>query len=188
MRKLILIVHISLDGYAAGENGEFDNFNPSPENLDFVCQLTDQADGLLAGRVSFEMLEKYWPTAFKNKNATPAEIEYSNWYNGAEKIVLSGTLPPVTLNNTTILSEDIGSRLLEIKNRRGKNILMFGSPTAYQFLDAHNLIDEYYVISYPVLFGKGLPFFTRAQNKKRFKLLDTLELSQGEIALHYKIK
>ena len=59
MRKIILIVHTSLDGFVAGVNGEFDNFKPSPENLDFVCSLTDNSDAALVGRVSYEMLESF---------------------------------------------------------------------------------------------------------------------------------
>src|SRR5688572_2133339 len=106
MRKLILIVHTSLDGFAAGENGEFDDFKPSPENLDFVCSLTEQADAALFGRASYELLERYWPTARDNENATASEIKYSNWYNEAEKIVLSKTLSG-NRKKTTFISENI---------------------------------------------------------------------------------
>jgi dihydrofolate reductase len=184
MRKLILIVHTSLDGFVAGENGEFDNFGPSPENLEFVCSLTEEADAALAGRVSYQMLDSYWPTAADNENATESEIKYSNWYKAAEKIVLSRTLPN-DKHNTTVISNNIGERIQEIKNQTGKNILMFGSPTAFETLYNLNLIDEYWVIQYPVLFGKGIPFFTRVQDVNRLNLLDIKQFSRGEIAIHY---
>ena len=146
MRKLILIVHTSLDGFVAGENGEFDGFNPSPENLDFVCSLTDEADAALAGRISYQMLESYWPTARDKANATSSEIKYSNWYNDAEKIVLSKSLSKTNLNKTTIISENIADKILEVKNRKGKNILMFGSPTIFEILNGNKQS------KYPVLF------------------------------------
>jgi dihydrofolate reductase len=185
MRKLILIVHTSLDGFAAGEKGEFDNFNPSPENLDFVCSLTDEADAALAGRVSYQMLNSYWPTARDKAGATPSEIKYSNWYNEAEKIVVSKSLSDTDLKKTTILSENIADRLRQIKAQKGKNILMFGSPATYQTLDEFDLIDEYWVIQYPVLFGNGISFFTRAKKPKRFKFMSIKQFSNGELAIHY---
>src|SRR5688572_1939393 len=182
MRKLILIVHTSIDGFVAGVNGEFDDFNPSPENLDFICSLTDEADAALVGRVSYQMLEKYWPTARDNKNATPGEIKYSNWYNAADKIVLSNSMSGSS-DKINVLSDDIALAVRKIKNRKGKNILMFGSPTAYETLSRLNLIDEYWIIQYPVFFGKGIPFFTRVQNSNRLSLLDIKQLSNGEIAI-----
>lgn len=184
MRKIILIVHTSLDGFVAGVNGEFDNFKPSPENLDFVCSLTDHSDAALVGRVSYEMLESFWPNARENKNATPSEVKYSNWYNNSEKIVISNSLPG-NKEKTTIVSDNIADRISEIKSQTGKNILMFGSPTTFETLNRLNLIDEYWVIQYPVFFGKGIPFFTRVQNPNRLKLLNVKQFSEGEIAIHY---
>ncbi len=186
MRKIILIVHISMDGYAAGEKGELDGFNPSPENLDFVCSLTDKADALLAGRVSYEMLNRYWPTARDKANASQSEIKYSNWYNAAEKIILSKSLSQKKSENVTIVADNIAENLLEYKSRSGKNILMFGSPTAFQTLNKLDLIDEYQIIYYPVFFGKGIPFFTRAESPKKFKLINTRQLTNGELVMHYK--
>jgi dihydrofolate reductase len=187
MRKIILIVHTSLDGFVAGENGGFDKFNPSPENLDFVCSLTEEADAALAGRITYQMLNAHWPTARDKENASKSEIKYSNWYNNARKIVLSKSLSENNLSDVTILSEDIERKLIEIKDQKGKNILMFGSPTAFQALNKLALIDEYWVINYPALFGKGIPFFTLAEAPKRLKVLSTRQLSHGEIAIHYHV-
>lgn len=187
MRKIILIVHVSMDGYAAGENGELDRFHPGTDNLDFVCSLTDEADALLVGRVSYEMLNRYWPTARDNANASQSEIRYSNWYNAAEKIVLSGSLSREKSENITIIADNIAENLLEYKSRKGKNILMFGSPTAFQTLNELDVIDEYRIIYYPAFFGKGIPFFNRAESPKQFKLVSTRRLSNDELVMHYKV-
>ncbi|WP_308993445.1 dihydrofolate reductase family protein [Mariniflexile litorale] len=186
MRKLILIVHASLDGFVAGEYGEFDNFKPSPENLDFVCSLTDDADAALVGRVSYQMLESYWSTAGDKENATKSDIKYSNWYKAADKIVLSKTLSNHTVK-TKVISDNIAVSIQGIKAQSGKNILMFGSPTTFETLSHLNLIDEYWVIQYPVFFGKGIPFFNRIQNSSRLKLLSVKQFSEGEIAIHYSL-
>jgi len=187
MRKLILIVHTTLDGFVAGINGEFDNFNQSPENLDFVCSLTEKADAALVGSVSYQMLETYWPTVGNNKNAKPSEIKYANWYNNAEKIVISKSLSKIN-DRTIVISDNIADEIQKIKKQSGKNILMFGSPTVFETLNRHDLIDEYWVIQYPVLFGKGIPFFTRAKHLNQLNLLAVKQLSMGEIAIHYSVK
>lgn len=186
MRKLILIVHTSLDGFVAGEYGEFDNFKQSPENLDFVCSLTDDADAALVGRVSYQMLESYWPTAGDKENATKSDIKYSNWYNEADKIVLSKTLS-IDKEKTTFISDNIAQHIQNIKSQAGKNILMFGSPSAFETLRHLNVIDAYWIIQYPIFFGKGIPFFTRTQNSNRLKLLNVKQFSEGEIAIHYSL-
>lgn len=186
MGKLILIVHTSIDGFVADKNGTFDNFNPSPENLDFVCSLTNGADTALAGRVSYQMLESAWPGVKHNPNATPSEIKYSNWYSSARKVVLSGTLSSANLPNTIILSKNIPDEIRKIKEEGNGNILMFGSPTAFQTLYKHDLIDEYRIILYPVVFGQGIPLFSGNELLKEFKLADTKLLSNGEIVLNYQ--
>jgi dihydrofolate reductase len=88
MRKLILIVHACPDGFVAGPKGELDGFDAGEENLEFVCKLTEEADTALFGRISYQLLNSWWPTARDRPNATKGEIAYSNWYNNAKKIVI----------------------------------------------------------------------------------------------------
>jgi dihydrofolate reductase len=188
MKKLILIAHISLDGFAAGEQGEFDGFNPSPESLEFVCDLTDKADALLVGRVSYQMLETAWPTMWSKPNATPSEIKYSNWYNAAEKIVLSNTLTKGNSPNTKIINGNILSEITKIKQQGNKNILLFGSPATFRKLNELKLIDEYWILLYPTLFGKGIPLFLTGEPMKKLKLTNSIKLTNGEMAINYKVQ
>lgn len=104
MRKLILVAHISLDGFVAGLNGELDGFDADEENLAFICKLTEEADAALFGRISYKLLDSHWPNARNLPNATKGEIAYSNWYNNTKKIVISKTITEDRLNNTTIIS------------------------------------------------------------------------------------
>jgi dihydrofolate reductase len=187
MRKIILVVHVSIDGFVAGINGEFDDFDPSPENLELVCGLTEEADAFLMGRISYQLLESNWPNAWKKPNATDSEIKYSNWYNKAEKIVVSNSLSQMDAPNVTILGGDnIVDEILKIKKEEGKNILMYGSPSTFQMLNDLNVIDEYRIILYPAIFGKGILLFSQNQMPKKLKLLSTRQLSKGEILLSYK--
>ena len=188
MRKLILVVHISLDGFVAGHKGELDGFDASEENLEFVCKLTEEADTALFGRISYKLLDDYWPTAKDRPNATKGEIAYSNWYNHAKKIVISRTMTQESLNNTIIISENISNEVIKIKEQAGKNILIFGSPAISQSLMQLDLIDSYWIFVNPIIFGLGIPLFAGLTNKSKLKLQATKQFSNGEIALNYIVE
>lgn len=87
MRQLILVVHISLDGFVAGTKGELDGFDASEENLQFVCSLTEHADAALFGRISYELLNNYWPTAKDKPNATQGELPIPIGITTAKKLL-----------------------------------------------------------------------------------------------------
>lgn len=188
MRKLILIVHTSLDGYVAGLNGDLSGFEAAEENLEFVVQLTKEADAAMFGRVSFELLDKYWPQAKNHPKATQGEIEYSNWYNQAHKIIASKTLKSKDVENATILNGNLIAQIHEIKNQPGKSILLFGSPGIFQSLVEFDIIDEYWVFINPVVFGQGLPLFIPMNTKIKLQLRQSIPFANGEIAHHFVVK
>lgn len=191
MRKLILIVQTSFDGFVAGPNGEFDNFIGDEENLEFVCSLKDDADAALFGRVSYQLLDSDWPTAANKPNATKSVIKYSNWYNRVPKIVLSKTLQSGKSKNTTIIRENISAEINKIKQSRNggsKSILMFGSPTAVHSLIELDLSDGFWQLIHPVIFGQGIPLFKENIKKIiKLNLSTTKRLSNGTIALNYYV-
>jgi len=184
MRKLILVVHTSLDGYVASPEGELSGFDASEENLEFVCKLTEDADAALFGRKSYELINGAWPTAKDKPGASPGEIAYSNWYNRADKIVISKTLKTAP-GNTKIISLNIVAEVLRIKNEPGQSILIFGSPAVAQLLMNADMIDDYWIFINPSIFGKGIPLFAPLNNTSKLKLLATQQFQNGEIALHY---
>lgn len=188
MRKLILIAHTSLDGFVASPSGELDGFDAGAENLEFVCRLTKQADAALFGRVSYQLLHRYWPAAKDNPAATWGEVAYSHWYNKAQKIVISKTLDATSLDNTTVISENIPNAVLKIKHQPGKDILLFGSPTVAQLLMQHHLIDSYWIFVNPVIFGNGIPLFAGTGAGLKLELAATQSFPNGEMALYYTMK
>ncbi|PWT73459.1 MAG: hypothetical protein C5B59_13450 [Bacteroidetes bacterium] len=185
MRNLILIAHISLDGLVAGPNGEFDGFDSDEENLQFVCALTENADAALLGRKSFELLNSYWPAAKALPNASKGTVQYSNWYDKAEKIVVSTSLKSEARENLVVINRNIPEEILKMKNEPGKDILIFGSPKTTQTLIKSDLIDAYWIFVNPAIFGKGIPLFSSEQSLKKLKLEATRQFSNGEIALYY---
>lgn len=187
MRKLIFFMHTSLDGFVAGLNGEMDWINVDESIFDFVAEMTDQADTALYGRVTYEMMQNYWPKAGEKPNATKHDIEHSVWYNKVSKIVLSGTMIETGLHNTIVISHQLSDNINKLKQREGKNILIFGSPRASQSLLNEGLIDEFWLFVNPVILGKGMPLFKDITGTTKLKLIESQIFPCGVIALHYGI-
>lgn len=186
MRKLILVAHISLDGFVAGPNGELDGFDAGEENLEFVCQLTDDADAALFGRKSYELLDHYWPTAYAHPKATEGEVWYSRWYNSATKIIFSRTMADDKSEKKIIIRDNVQEEITAIKNQPGKSILIFGSPSVSQMLMQLGLIDSYWIFVNPVIFGNGISLFAKQQDRTKLRLLETKEFANGEVAMHFE--
>lgn len=188
MRSLIFFMHTSLDGFVAGLNGEMDWISVDDEIFDFVATMTDKADAALYGRVTYEMMQNYWPTAGEQPNASKHDKEHSAWYNKVSKIVLSNTISEKGLVNTTVISDQLADNINKIKKQEGENILIFGSPTASESLLNLGLIDEFWLFVNPVLLGHGIPLFKDVTVTTKLKLVETKTFSCGVIALHYATK
>src|ERR1700709_2752603 len=117
MRNLIFSMHTSLDGFVAGLNGEMNWINVDEEIFDFVGTMTDKADAALYGRVTYEMMQGYWPTAGDEPNASKHDKEHSAWYNKVSKIVLSKTLSAEGLDNTTVISDQLADNINKVKEQ-----------------------------------------------------------------------
>jgi dihydrofolate reductase len=187
MRNIISFVHISLDGFIAGPNGEMNWINVDEEIFDHVGKRISEGDTALYGRVTYDMMESYWPTAGDQPNASKHDLEHSQWYKNAHKVVLSKTLKGADLLNTTIISDDITDRINEIRAQDGADILLFGSPTATHALIELDLIDGYWLFVNPVILGEGIPLFTGIKDKTKLRLLTTRQFSSGVTELSYTV-
>jgi len=187
MRKIISFMHISLDGFVAGPNGEMNWIKVDEEIFDHVGKRISESDTALYGRATYEMMENYWPTAGDEPDASKHDIEHSKWYNKARKIVLSKTMKGADLANTTIISDNLSDRINEIKQQADGEILLFGSPTATHSLIQLNLIDGYWLFVNPIILGEGIPLFADIKNKIKLKLLSTRQFTSGVTALNYTV-
>ena len=185
MRKLIFFMHTSLDGFVAGLNGEMDWIKVDDAMFDFVGTMTDQADTALYGRVTYQMMENYWPTAGEKPNASKHDKEHSAWYNKVSKIVLSKTISEKGLDNTIVISDQLADNINNIKKQDGKNILIFGSPSASNSLLKKGLVDEFWIFVNPILLGQGIPLFKDISESVKLSLIETKTFDSGVIALHY---
>jgi dihydrofolate reductase len=194
MRKIISFMHISLDGFVAGLNGEMDWIKVDEEIFDHVGKRIGEGDTALYGRVTYQMMENYWPTAGDEPTASKHDIEHSKWYKKAHKIVLSKTLKDADLpageaglTNTKIISDNLSNNINEIKEQAGEDILLFGSPTATHALIQLNLIDGYWLFVNPIILGQGIPLFVDIKEKIKLKLLTTRQFICGVTELNYTV-
>ncbi len=179
-------MHTSLDGFVAGLNGEMNWIKFDDAMFDFVGTMTDLADTALYGRVTYEMMQIYWPNAGEQANASKHDIEHSAWYNKVSKVVLSKTMSEEGLNNTIVISDGLANKINEIKAQEGKNILIFGSPRTSHSLLKEGLIDEFWIFVNPVLLGNGMPLFKGVTETTKLNLIETKTFDCGVIALHYE--
>lgn len=187
MRKIISFMHISLDGFVAGLNGEMDWIKVDEEIFDYGGKRISEGDTALYGRVTYQMMENYWPTAGDKPTATKHDIEHSKWYGKVHKVVLSKTMKDAGLTNTKIISDNLSDRINEIKLQAGNDILLFGSPTATHALIQLNLIDGYWLFVNPIILGRGIPLFVDIKDKIKLKLLTTRQFTCGVTELNYTV-
>lgn len=191
MRKLISFVHVSLDGFVASADegmGSLGWISLSEDLFEYVEQRILQTDTALYGRVTFQMMESYWPTAAEQPDASPHDHTHSRWYKTARKIVLSNTLSEKDHQNTQIISRNLSDEIGRLKQGAGSEILIFGSPSATHALMAENLIDEYWLFVNPILLGRGIPLFKNINAKTPLKLTNSKTFPSGVVCLHYEVK
>lgn len=180
-------MHISLDGFVAGPNGELHWAKVDGEIFEHVGKRIGKTDTALYGRKTFELMESYWPTAADKPHATQHDRDHSKWYAKAHKVVLSKTLEAENLPNTTFISDHLAERLNEIKQSEGEEILLFGSPTATHSLIQQDLIDGFWLFVNPLVLGQGIPLFVDIKAKIKLSLLNTRQFSSGVTELNYLV-
>jgi dihydrofolate reductase len=152
MRKVVLGLNVTVDGYMGGPSGELEWMFPqfSEGYTRSTAEALGEIDTFLMGRVAYEGMAPYWP------NATD---EIAPIMNDAVKYVFSATLSDVEWSNTKIVTGDPVDLIAELKGQPGKNIgIAGGSRFAQQIVQA-NLIDEYRLAIHPVALGDGLRLF-----------------------------
>jgi len=191
MRKIVSFVHVSLDGFvsstAEGEHS-LGWVSVTEEMFSYVEQRIQQTDTALYGRVTFEMMESYWPTAADSPDASAHDHAHSRWYKTARKVVLSKTLSEKDHPNTQIISGNLGAEINALKNSAGSEILVFGSPSATHALMAENLVDEYWLFVNPMLLGQGIPLFKNIQDRTALTLVNSHIFASSVVCLHYEVK
>lgn len=181
-------MHVSLDGFVAGPNGEMDWITMDDEIFEDAIDLSTEADTALYGRTTYEMMESYWPSVLKSPEATKNELHHATWVENVSKIVFSTSLDKAEWNNTKLIKRNVKYEVAKLKQQPGKNMMIFGSPRLTHSFMQMGLIDEYRINVNPVVLGNGLPLFRNIEDRINLKLLNARTFESGVIGLHYETR
>jgi len=180
MRKLIAAINMTLDGFC-----DHTAITPDDEIHQHYNELLSNTGTLIYGRITYQLMEKYWPTVVKNPTGNKSMDEFAVVMDNIPKIVFSHTLKSVDWKTARLAKKDIKEEVLELKEQAGKPVLV-GSRSLIVTLLNLNLIDEFQICVQPVIAGKGLSLLENIDDRINLKLLKTKTFSSGSIVLYYE--
>ena len=182
MRKIILDLAVTLDGFIEGPNGEID-WLVKDEEIDFGDILGDilvDIDTIFYGRVSYDKWGNYHP----GENASQKVKEAYDLLHSKTKYVFSTTKTNDN-NNAIFINSNIKERVLEMIQQPGKNIWLYGGGKLITTFINLGLVDVYRLAVHPVILGSGKPLFKDIKERVRLKLSDVKASKSGVILLSY---
>lgn len=175
MGNIIVSEFITLDGVIEGPEWSMPFFNE--EIAKFKMDDLVESDALLMGRVTYEIHAAAWPSETD---------EFADWMNNVPKYVVSSTLQHVEWNNSRLIKGNIPEAIKKLKREISRNILIDGGSDLVNLLMQHNLIDEYRLLVYPMVLGKGKRLFREDSPQRQLRLREARALSGGVVAIVYQ--
>ncbi len=182
MRNVIYAINVTLDGCC-----DHTKFNPDDDLLEHYTRLLrDDADLLVYGRKTYQLMVPYWPDIAKSQSETEADIEFAQAFVSKKLVVFSRSLDSVEDKNTRIVRTNLRDEILRLKQEPGKNILVGGVDVPSQLMKL-GLIDEYRIVVAPIIAGEGRRLFEGVSlpEKLRLKLVESKTFKSGSVALRY---
>lgn len=176
MRRVVLQMGVTLDGYVAGPGGELDWGLAAEHPGVHAWKVTalDQVGTHIMGRVTYEQMAAHWPTA---------SGDYASFMNRLPKVVFSKTLTTAEWPGTRIARGDLAQEVAALKSESGGDIMAHGGAAFVQALSRHGLIDAYHLVIHPVALGKGLQLFKDLPRPLRLDLTEAKNFPDGT-AIH----
>lgn len=179
MRRVVLDVLLSLDGFFTDPKDQIDWFTFDEESMAWSRQIMEKSDTILFGRTTYEMMASYWPTADRAEPLT-------DMINARPKIVFSKSLTTGAWPPSTVVREDPAKTVARLREKEGKDILVLGSSSVASALAAAGLIDEYRLRYQPVFLGQGRPLFYDQPQRRPLRLVSVRSWPSGVVAAHYE--
>ena len=184
MRKLIWLSGVSVDGYMEGPNREIDWHLVDEEVHAHFNEWLGRAGGFLEGRVTYELMAAFWPTADQDPAATPTIVEFARIWRDMPKVVYSRTMHRAGWN-ATVVHDVVPAEVLALKAQPGGDLVIGGADLAAEFV-RHDLIDEYRLYVHPVLIGRGHPMLRPSDATVPLRLVETHAFGNGVVMLRYE--
>lgn len=184
MRTLTFGMNVSLDGYIAAPGNDLGWTVPCDELFQWWSDRVGSTSLALYGRKLWDAMSAHWPTADQQPGATPAEIEYARRWRRMPKVVFSSTIDIVD-GNARLVSGDAVSEIARLRAEDGGPIDICGATLAAAAIRA-GLIDEYVVVTHPVLVGGGTPFFPTLDHWVKLTLVENRTFPNGAVLTRYQ--
>ena len=186
MRKIIHLVHVSLDGFIEGPDGEFDWVSMGPELSAYGLELNEHVDTFLYGRVVWDMMAGFWPHA-ESMSDDEHDLAFAPIWRATPKVVVSRTLESADWN-ASVISENVTEQLSRLKEQPGKDILLTGGANLAASLTASRLVDEYHIVIHPVVLGGGKPLFPDPGERMQLELVESRTFDSQAVLLRYAVR
>ncbi len=184
MRKIILMMSVSVDGFIEGPNRELDWHMVDDELHSHFNEQLIAMSAFLNGRVTYELMARFWPTADTNPSSTGPMVEFARIWRDMPKIVFSRTLERADWN-TTVVRDLVAEEIQELKAQPGGDLALGGADLAAAFM-RHDLIDEYRLYVHPIVIGQGKPLFQPSDARIKLRLAETRAFGNGVVLLRYQ--
>jgi len=186
VRKLTFGMNVSLDGYVAAPGDDLGWGVPSDELFQWWSDRVGSTGLALYGRRLWETMSSHWPTADQQPGVTPAHIEFSRRWRDMPKVVFSSTLSAVDWN-ARLVTGDAATEITRLKAEDG-GFMDVGGPTLAATAMRAGLIDEYVLVTHPVLVGGGRPYFAALDNWVNLNLVETRAFPHGVLLTRYETR
>jgi len=191
MRKVILPMMLSLDGYFEGPNHDLSWHNVDKEFHKFTIKQMKEVDLIIFGRRTYQTMESFWPQAQDDPKMSKENLIVARLMNRMNKIVVSGTLNKIrehkNWKNVKIVHKFDPKEIMRIKKQSGKVIWVGGSNLALSFIKA-GLIDEFRFTINPVVIGAGTRIFGGLDRQLKLELIKTRKFRSGNVMHYYRPK
>jgi dihydrofolate reductase len=184
VRKLIWVMSVSVDGYMEGPNREIDWHMVDDELLRHFNGWLAGAGAFLEGRVTYELMTRFWPTADQSPAAAPTVVEFARIWREMPKVVYSRTLERADWN-ATVVHDVVPAEVLALKAQPGGDLVLGGADLPAEFA-RNDLIDEYRLYVHPMVIGRGTPMLRPSDAKVPLRLVESHTFGNGVVMLRYE--
>ena len=184
MRRIVLVTSVSVDGYIEAPGRDISWHRVDDEVHQHFNEVLGAMGAFLEGRVTYELMEEYWPTADQDPASPPEIAEFAQIWRRTPKIVYSRTLEHVG-PNVTLVRDVVAEEVQALKAQPGGDLVIGGARLAAEF-HRLDLVDEFRIYVHPVLIGDGTPLFARDEARRPLRLIETRTFGNGVVLLRHE--
>lgn len=186
MRKIILSIQMTLDGYVSGPNDEMDWIYTGGDEWGDMQQDLDGSDTFLLGAKMYPGYAEYWRNALTDPNADPMDRKFAELADKTPHVVFSKSIDSTDYDNYRI-ARDVDSEVAKLKQESGKNMLLWGGASLARYFIEKGLVDEIRLVVVPILLGAGKELFPGDGQRRKLELTGSKELSSGVVVMRFRV-